>query len=235
MKTSNKIIIGILLGVFALSLLFAIIFRINSHRFALIEKNDTGTAIIIKTPTLTSQDITDINLKEVNSLIVDGVVNITVKRSKTHKIKLISDETNTVKFYQMNNTLHIRGIKRSKIIITLPKLKNITINGMSYLNLSGFQQQRFKLQVTGMSSAIGINNQFKTLRLNCIGRSNIDLRKSLITNVYANVTGKSNVKLNMNGGNLIGEVIGMSSIKYSGHVRKRNVVVLGMSNVTRAN
>jgi len=233
MKTSNKIIIGILFGIFAIILLFAVTFRINSHPFAWIAKNDIGTAVIIKTPVFVSDEIKNINLKKISRLTIDGLINITVKHDAKPQIKLITNGINAIKFYQMDHVLHIKGLKRSNIMVTLPKLKSIAVTGMSHLSLIGFQQSRFKLQVTGMSSVKGIKNRFKTLKLVCIGRSNIDFSKSLAINVHANVTGQSNVILNMHGGNLTGEVIGMSSIKYSGRVKNRNVTVVGLSDVSR--
>jgi hypothetical protein len=67
MKISSKIIIVILIVILAIILLFVIIFKKNLHSSAIVT-NDTGTAIIIKTPISTSQKIKDLNLKKHQSI-----------------------------------------------------------------------------------------------------------------------------------------------------------------------
>lgn len=233
MKFSNKIILGIAIGVFALILLFGISFRINLRRFGIAENNNIGTAVITRIPVISSQQIKDLNLAKINHLVINGIINITVKRGQNAKLKLIANGINTLKLYQENNTLHIKGLKRSNIKITLPKLNNISITGMSHLKLIGFQASQFKLEVAGMSSATGINNKFTNLHLNCTGRSNVDLSKNQLVNATVNVTGQSNVKLNMQNGNLTGNVTGMSSLQYSGQIKNRKLTIIGMSNVMR--
>lgn len=239
MKTSNKILLTIIVCVVLAILLLAIVFRMYLHPFATITQNDTGTAVLIKIPKATIQEssstlsLQNIDLKNIDRVKINGITNVKIVFGKTPSIKSADGILPMTKITKNNNELNINGIKRSNLIVTLPIIKNLDINGISNVILEDFQIDYLNVRINGMSSLTGNKNKITNLQLSCPGKSNVNLKNSKVVNATINTSGLCNITLTMNGGNLTGQASGMSSITYYGEVKNRDIETSGVSRVNK--
>jgi hypothetical protein len=122
-----------------------------------------------------------------------------------------------------------------KATITMPALESIELSGTSTLSLSGFEGDRLSLTSSGASEVRGASGRFETLALVMSGAGNVDLDGLLVTNADIQVSGAGNLKLNMAGGRLTGNMSGAGNLEYRGAVSEQSVSSSGLVNIRRRN
>lgn len=229
MKTSNRILLFVGLGIIMLFLIGAIIARLYFYP-ELIPYDPAN----IKEKIITENNFSGISC--------NGSWHITVKQGDEYEIRIFApeklfDKLSVSKAGQiLEFDLPVFALRKNPNIearIIMPQLKTIKARGLSQIGLEGFNMQTQILDITGENKIQGKNNHIDDLILNCSGMSIINFRESKINNATLNVTGGNTVELYMNGGVLTGDISGTSNIIYYGNVQSQTIAVTGFSTVTK--
>jgi len=181
--------------------------------FSKIELNSVFEATIIKSTTYSIVLRIDENIEDY--LILERIDN-------TLKIGL---QSKNITFYDITN----------EVTITLPDIESLIMDGATNVNLSGFNfSHKMEFNVDGASTLTGnlsiglldiIVDGVSTFILsgNCTkaeiivnGVSTVDMGDLITSDIYVEIDGTSNVKVNVNG-TLRGTVRGLSKLYYFGN------------------
>jgi hypothetical protein len=119
--------------------------------------------------------------------------------------------------------------------ITMPALETLDSSGTSMISFSGFDGAALEVDFSGAGQLRGSASRFDRLMLDMNGAASIDLSQVPVTDAEVDVSGAGNVKLQMAGGRLSGDLSGATSLEYSGTVSDETIDRSGMSNVRRRN
>ena len=120
-----------------------------------------------------------------------------------------------------------------KATITMPALESIALSGASQVSFSGFDGERLSIASSGASEIRATTSRFDALSLELSGAGNADLDEISVTNADVSVSGAANVRLNMTGGRLTGEMSGAGNLAYRGTVSEQSVDTSGFVNIRR--
>jgi hypothetical protein len=120
-----------------------------------------------------------------------------------------------------------------KATITMPALESITLSGASQVSFSGFDGESLSIASSGASEIRATTSRFDALSLELSGAGNADLDEISVTNADVSVSGAANVRLNMTGGRLTGEMSGAGNLAYRGTVSEQSIDTSGFVNVRR--
>jgi hypothetical protein len=117
--------------------------------------------------------------------------------------------------------------------ITMPALDSIALSGASQVSFSGFDGERLSIASSGASEIRATTSRFDALSLELSGAGNADLDEISVTNAEVSASGAANVRLNMTGGRLTGEMSGAGNLAYRGTVSEQSIDTSGFVNVRR--
>ena len=120
-----------------------------------------------------------------------------------------------------------------KATITMPALDSIALSGASQVSFSGFDGERLSIASSGASEIRATTSRFDALSLELSGAGNADLDEISVTNADVSASGAANVRLNMAGGRLTGEMSGAGNLAYRGTVSEQSVDTSGFVNIRR--
>jgi hypothetical protein len=126
------------------------------------------------------------------------------------------------------------GNARMTARITMPALAEISLAGTSKVVFSGFEGDTLDVHAAGTSNVEGSASRYDDLELQMSGMGEMDLRDVRVTNARVIVSGMTDVKLNLGGGALTGNVSGMGSLRYYGTVSAETVTKSGLYNISPA-
>ena len=118
-----------------------------------------------------------------------------------------------------------------KVHIVMPELSRLEGAGGNKIEFSGFQGKSFETTTSGAAEIIGKNNLFKDVKVESSGVSHIDFSDSPAVNADVQLSGAGNIRLNMKGGKLSGNISGASVIRYTGTVSSKTIQTSGMSSI----
>ena len=119
--------------------------------------------------------------------------------------------------------------------ITMPALESLDVSGTSILSFSGFDGGTLTLDLSGAGQLRGTASRFDRLMLDMSGALQIDLSDVPVTDAEVDLSGAGNVKLQMAGGRLTGDVSGAANLEYSGAVSEETIDRSGFVNIRRRN
>jgi hypothetical protein len=117
--------------------------------------------------------------------------------------------------------------------ITMPALESVDVSGASFVAFSGFDGGTLELDFSGAGQLRGTASRFDRLELDMSGASAIDLSEVPVTDANVDISGAGNIKLQMAGGRLTGDLSGASSLEYTGTVSEESIDKAGLVNVRR--
>lgn len=173
-------------------------------------------------------------------MTINGYGEVLIQKSKNYSIKIEqSDPKQKYRINQLNRTININDQKDPfpkvmqgkgipigvpRIIITMPVLLNLTLNGDFEVSLQHFKNNYLTIRATGNGTIDGVKNQFDHLNIYNQGYILSNFKDSFITNADIQLEGFSKAEINMTGGDLNGDISGQSQIIHHGEIRSKNII-----------
>ncbi len=222
MKTSNRILLGVALGIAVMLVMLPLfILRVTVERNTLDESGKLSTDTI-PTKTFSLQDFVGIH--------ADGYWDIEIVQGKEYRVdvnvpddivdRLIVriDENKMLSLARKYSPQESVEPIRLQASITLPALSRLSIKNLGRIHFTGFTTDALTIEANGHSTIIGATNNIRNLILNSQGFVKVDLKESKIANAELFCGGLVNIDLNMAGGTLSGLIDGFGKVLYSGEV-----------------
>jgi phage shock protein PspC (stress-responsive transcriptional regulator) len=183
-------------------------------------------------------EISNLDFKDFEQLELNGYFKLKIKQGDTYKVELPrqSDE-NFIHIEQHRNLLEIsqkRGRRFSKgieLVITMPNLERLDLQGASEVEVQNFKLDELKLDLSG-SSKIMLQGSANIINAEIAGASHILAYNMPAKKVILDVAGASEVKVNAQN-ELIIEAAGASNIRYKGNPKVEKDIS-GLSSVKKA-
>jgi len=233
MKKSHKYFYSLLGTIAGLIFCFAVVARV-------------GLSQIDSDNEITSQNLPpESELANFSQLDVNGFWEIKIVQGDKWRVETNSDNKEVkIQAFVNGNELVLRQKARisfwgdldfsATATIEMPTLEKIDMSGASQVEFSGFEGQKFVVDVSGATELTGENSKFEEFVLDSSGASGVNFEDVLVTSASIDMSGAANLILNMNGGNLTGDVSGAGNIKYYGKVASQNIETSGAANVNYA-
>ncbi len=187
-----------------------------------------GVCVLIITTTASAVDPS--SFKNFQHVVIQGAWNAKIIYGNQYQVRVSAVKLDPVLYSvtQNGDTINITNTKvvspnRFDVTVILPKLNSLELRGTNRTEVSGFNVKDLFVSIEGTQSLVGSNNQIENLKLYAAGTTAIDFKNSKTTNVNLQILGTNDTKLNMQGGDLIGQAKGMVSISYWGTVKIKNV------------
>ena len=177
-----------------------------------------------------------------SDLEIDGFWDITLKYGNPSiSINADADQMKNIHFSQTGDIITLKqdstvfsGFGHTvKLLISMPSIKNVSLNGAGSISISGITTEYLKLAFQGGCSANLKDLTVKNLVLETEGACNVDAKNSSITNATIKMQGASNASLNMVGGSLEGSIEGVGHLSYTGTVSNQNIRTDGLAKVEK--
>ena len=110
-----------------------------------------------------------------------------------------------------------------RIMITAPAIEALTLAGAVNGKIVGLDAAELTVFSQGATNLVFEHSTIGDLTLQTAGAANIDLGDSLVENGVLDMSGASQLVINMNGGSLTGRVEGVGNVRYSGDVSSVDV------------
>jgi Putative auto-transporter adhesin, head GIN domain len=120
---------------------------------------------------------------------------------------------------------------RYRAEIVMPALAGIVVEGAADVDIADFDGGTLALRLSGTSNVEGRNSRFDRVIVTSDGANNVDFARVAVSDAELNLSGFSNVMLEMSGGDLTGSLSGFGNVTYSGSVDEENVDVSGLGRV----
>lgn len=184
-------------------------------------------------------------LKDFDSLRFENMWNVVIREGREFSItveadKALLDVMNVVqsgKEVSLSYDRYLKGVSPEKqnvrAEIVLPDLENLVFTGMGQVSLENLVLDNLVLDNSGASNITARNVSVENLKLKVTGAANAELDDARIRNCDLLISGAASIGLNMNGGELTGEVSGAASVRYSGTVSRESVDVSGIGSLER--
>ena len=117
-----------------------------------------------------------------------------------------------------------------RIMISAPTIEALAVAGAANGRIVGLDAPELTVVCEGAANLVFEESSIGDLTLRTEGAVNIDLGASLVENAVLDMSGASQLVINMNGGSLTGSVQGVGNVRYSGEV---STVDLDMDAVVR--
>jgi hypothetical protein len=238
MKTSDRILLFLVIGLYSLVIIIVLASRIylnasgydvGKHR----NPKDEGNSY-----TITPKEV--YQFTDFYNISATGPWKVTLTKGSQYTIKIETSDRirRNVSIRKQNTTLSLAlrsGIDLRgddlQAIITIPEIKSIRMRGVTEIELYDFVTTRLKITSSGVGTIKGENNQIEELNLHSSGVSRVDLKESKLDNAYINVSGTGSITLNMNGGRLAGNVRGATRLTYYGTVGNYSIKTSGVASI----
>lgn len=231
MKLSNKLLCGFALFVMSCILVVLVSFR------AIVGNADTASS---KVKQGSSSVITkDFPITDFTGVSTSGDWKIEIVKDKGYKVQIATTEKIMNQLNVRNETgeLMIDNLSRDNSIffdtgknsirICMPELKSVDLSGDSSVMINNFISSTLKIDVSGDSKIEAVNCVVTDCTFEISGDSDMNFLKSKIRNLDLQVSGDSSIKVNMDGGELTGDVSGSSEIQYAGSISSQKIDASG--------
>ena len=228
MKTSNKILLGLIIFIFSFILIFMVFARITV--FSAPDLQAFGEIQIKEFP-----------LEKIVSLKTSGAIswNVTIIPDSQCRMeieapeqfhKFIKTETSGrhVKLdFHSNNEL----IPMATVRLYTPGFERAEIEGKTTLEFDNFNLQYLKIKGEGYLTVNGKNNRINNFDLELGGMASINLSENQIKDVHIEQNGFGKTQIGMVDGKIAGEIAGMITLEYAGNLQKIEVEKIGWARV----
>lgn len=166
-------------------------------------------------------------------ILEDDEFRVTVDFYKTNESDYSVTEDGGVLNLSMDNMKVSKRYHGASATIYMPALSAVDVDGAVNMNIEGFTQETFELELSGAGSITGEACDFENFNLSSNGAINVDFDESDIFNADVYLGGAGNVQLHMTGGVLSGNMEGFGNLEYSGDVSKLDVEKDGIGSVSK--
>ena len=182
------------------------------------------------------------DLKDFDSIRVDGKWEVDIEHSDEFfvelRIRTRKKERTRVNVHVIDSTLvlenfdtfelrGIRKLKRYQVRIGMPTLKSLKIEGVSDVNILGFDEESLDVLIDGLGNMDAKNSRTDMLTVRLDGLGHADLRGLESVDARVDIAGAGVVRLTMSGGSLEGSIDGLGVIRYRGPVSGEAIRVDG--------
>ncbi len=240
LRTSTAILGGLV--IFLIILIFSLII---SFRF--MAGNRSGSnAILLNSNSRTLQgDKRTISLgSSIDSLTLSGIWDCSIRKGPAASATLTlpdSYDPERITWVERGDTFILENDWDSKnsrstpqLILTVPNLEKITGKSVCSIVFTGFKGKELTIDCSGVADIEGENSSFDKAVITLSGTGSIDLSDVKTVNADVQLSGLGSITLNMDGGELSGNLSGLGNIEYSGKADRNNLKVTGLGNVSRA-
>ena len=169
-----------------------------------------------------------------------GNIELVVRQGEAYSVEVEADSNllDNVLVKQSGQQLHISLEDGSysdaslKVIVGLPVLSALQLQGVERAHIRGFKQAELKLSAQGIGNVMGENNHIGQLHYTGSGVTMLDFSKSKVENAKLSIDGSSDVLLSFSpdGGVLSGVIQGVSTLTYCGNPDNQ-IAAYGVSDV----
>ncbi|MBN1413070.1 MAG: DUF2807 domain-containing protein [Spirochaetales bacterium] len=228
MKTANKLLLFVIIGIFASTII--IVFGMGiylSGNAVPLEKNGNGSVRTIDHTFPLS------NYKKVRA---GGVWIVDVKKGDEYRLTVTAPE-NLMEFIKpgidSEGTLSLDqwfladpGVIELRASITMPELTELVSEGSSSASFSGFNCKDLRIRIMGTGKITGSYSTIENLKMTGDGMFKLDLGACPAVNADFQLNGNGKAIIYMNGGWLSGKIAGNSEFIYTGTVGNEEISVL---------
>lgn len=119
-----------------------------------------------------------------------------------------------------------------KVYLQMQTIEELDLSGASSLKATGvFTTNELEIDLSGATSATGLNISGKELSVDCSGASTLELEGEFSKEIEADISGASNVKLKVDGNILDAEVSGAATLTVNGAHNNTSIACSGASKV----
>jgi len=235
MKTSNKILLIMLIVLFSLVAGLVITARIlvSCEPWA----DEAGST------EFDESDLQSMNYdyQDFSEIRIEGSWQLRIYRADTFGVEVRVPEylKDEVEVESRDGRLYLKSDRDRmshdgvRAMIYMPSLSRIESRSGASIKFDDFVSHDLYLQMEGGSSITGRENTIENLYLSSTGATNVDLKLSDVVNADIDLTGASSIILTMKGGELTGSASGASSIRYFGEVSKESIRTSGVVHIQR--
>ena len=131
-----------------------------------------------------------------------------------------------------NDTAGYRGIgslrhERYEARIGMPALSALTIEGLSEVDVEGFDEEKLSIIIDGLGDVEIEDSRAEMLTVRLDGMGNADLRGLKSVDALIDIAGAGVVRLTMDGGSIEGSIDGLGVIRYRGSVVDERIRIDG--------
>ena len=120
-----------------------------------------------------------------------------------------------------------------ELLISIPELRIVNIEGVSTVSISGFDAEELSLQIDGAGHVTLSDSDFRQLAIRAEGASYVDASEAVSGSATVEIEGAATVELRMGGGTLGGRIEGLGRILYSGSVESESIEIEGLGYVDK--
>ncbi|NNG00231.1 MAG: hypothetical protein HKM93_12675 [Desulfobacteraceae bacterium] len=228
MKTSNKLLLAAGVGFFGIFILFPLIVLKTSVATP-AEKTDTDSAI--QDRTRRSFAVTDFT-----ELYIDGHWEVKIRQGTRFGVVVSGSQyaVNRVDVNRQGETLRLivgRGSSnlapesqhKVHALVTLPRLRNLELEGLVRVELKGFHEDYLKFKTDGYTEISGTDNAVTDLSVESDGLFRLAFINNPVNNADLECEGMIDITLTMAGGDITGEIDGFGRLDYDGEVRNNRL------------
>jgi hypothetical protein len=180
----------------------------------------------------------------IDSLTLSGVWECSIRKGNTAAATLsLPDSYNPdrIRWEEKDDTLILENDWNSEnyketpqLILTIPEVHKITSSSVCSIGFTGFKGNELTIICSGVADIEGKNSSFDKAVITLSGTGSIDLSdvKTIDADVF--LSGLGSVTLNMNGGELKGNLSGLGSIEYYGQISHNSIKTTGLGSISRA-
>lgn len=181
-------------------------------------------------------------LGEFDEISIVGGWNVTVRHGDSYSVNYRASgrAADLVRVTTRGDQLRLELAPGSAIInanlsaeIITPELSHLQIDGGASVTLSGIQTAALRIDVDGAASITGEECDIEELDLETDGASQVDFSRSSVVDAEIRMDGASSLSINMDGGELVGEIRGLGEVRYSGEVQRQAVDIDGIGRIHR--
>lgn len=231
MKTSNKILLA--LGIIPFIVILMMIFSFKNE----LEK---GVDPAILNPDYSSYAVKKYDFSGFDEIRAEGIWKIKLSGGNQFNVELRAPEEllDKVSIIKSGNELLIESEKnsfsmsgRAIISITMPSISRLYLDGQCEVEISDFNMPELGIYNNGVVGIVGRNSSVGRLSVNGNGALNVDFAHIPVTNALFNFSGVYMVKMQMNGGELLGNLHGPGKMMIEGKVSNNSIRTDGPNNI----
>lgn len=235
MKTSNKALAGVTVGLCGVIIIVAIVLRVvllNGEAAT----HDRATPLVMGVRNLDLAPFTHLHAKGVWDihlvpsttpyLRIEGPQHL-IRRINAHqaeaRVELIIEETSLKDVNGIITKIGMAAGGRVKAIVGAPGIESIDLLGKAKLRLEKIHLPRLTIYGSGLTKVFGGQNQIQLLRLNLAGMFEVDFTEDRINDTDLQLSGKYSVGLGMTGGVVTGRLGGDGKVLLLGPIASQDL------------
>ncbi len=233
MKTSNKILLAVSIVPFIIAVIMIFSWKNMLDKEPGTQPGDSARSDYVKK---------NYDLEGFDEIKADGIWEIHLSAGDRFKVELESfdDSIKHTSVTKSGSTLILSSKKeyfsisdRPRINITMPALSRLNLTGMYDVDISGLNDSKMSVDITGVLSLTGIDSSVGDFSFSGSGIVYADLKDMPVNNANFNFNGVYLINMLMNGGELTGRIKGPGKIITKGNIIKNSINVDAPGNFTQ--